>query len=119
GSTGDLPVPCPQPRFARRRRPVGGARMTDRSGRPQGSPPPSFSPPGAGASRPSSDDGAVPVGGANGPVTHVPARPTRRPTTGGTPRATRSGEPAARPASVPPRATSSGRPSAEGARPAG
>ncbi|QIK84137.1 LCP family protein [Sanguibacter sp. HDW7] len=93
--------------------------MTDRTGRPQGSPPPSFSPQGAGASRPASDDGAVPVGGANGPVAHVPARPTRRPTSGGTPRVARTGEGESRPASVQPRSTASSRPSSDGARPTG
>jgi len=86
--------------------------------RPHGSPPPSFSPQGAGTSRPASDDGAVPVGGTNGPVTHVPARPTRRPTSGGTPRVSRVDGAAARPASVRPRAASV-RPSADDARPAG
>lgn len=48
--------------------------------------PPSFTPQGGGTSRPASDDGAVPVGGGNGPVSHTPSRPARRPTSGGTPR---------------------------------
>ena len=90
--------------------------MTGSSDRPQGSPPPSFSPQGAGTSRPASDDGAVPVGGTFGPVSHVPARPTRRPTTGGTPRADRTGEGGARPAAVRPRSATA-RPADDGARP--